>query len=56
MTELLTTAANNWRAVLAGLQPWWPVLAVAMALEVMRPGKSCIGPPSSATSSTYPSG
>jgi hypothetical protein len=21
MTELLTTAANNWRAVLAGLQP-----------------------------------
>lgn len=39
MTELLTTAANNWRAVLAGLQPRWPVLAVAMALEVMRPGK-----------------
>ncbi len=39
MTEFLTSVANNWHSVLAGLRPWWPVLAGAIVFEIIRPGK-----------------
>lgn len=37
--DFLSGAILTWRGILSGLEPWWPVLIVAIGIEILRPGR-----------------